>query len=1263
MSSFSRDDATPSPPPAPPLPPERYGHRAANALARFAQPFIFSSRPPSTHGDRHVEPGSSRLKANAHGSLSSSSRSISHKTGLPIAALDISPLRTHAVLAGREILKTVQVSDSACVEDFNLRSAIIAYASTHDTSGTAISARHKDQLAATDVKWSHGNYDTTIATAAANGQIVLYDINRPGVEVARLHEHSRQVHRIAFNPYNGALLLSGSQDTTIRLWDLRSLAGDRSVMTCTSRSTFPGNSEGIRDLRWSPTNGVEFAVGTDNGVVQRWDFTKQNAPLLKINAHEKTCHSIDWHPDGKHLASGGADKNVKIWDFSSTDRRMKARWQFRAPRPIFNLRWRIGSPDHHDAGGWRCTQLATSYDNQDPRLHVWDLSRPSIPFREVDQYDLAPSTMLWRSGDLLWSVDNAGMFAQTDIDSTKKVIGKRSVNSVAAAPDGTITFFSERRSPRRISIDDGSSDFVQRSRGRGSGSDKLSSSFSATDGSLEEPSLLSSSFKSRRRFVPSARPSRSLASTPPLAGGEGAAINLDKALQKSELYHLTQMAGCGRIMGVSSVDDFCFLARHYKFPATLFGTTKDCRIHQEIPEIFEHNASVAAYTGQYRLAQSWRIVGLAVQKELEIRADRNRDRRLQELSNASYSRVDSRSRAFANKSPEQDTQSQSKNGSLSAAKTETASAELLPPLPVESGSNMATPMAKPQPDPSPGNGISQYPPMLHEDQSLRLPEPAFGKRSPQKAADAASGLSALRESQNNHTSYIENSTSLSSAADIQTQNSSLEAPGLLDMTSHMREQLAEMQNHYMEPRPLLRLEEPFQLTSYNASHPRFDRHDSNESFEMFSESTASSQRAKSPKGSFGSSQESDKSDPSPGKLSYSYRTDESVEAGTLNSIAAQGASPPPPPLLPLSPVSGDEISAHSRAKIPIEHHPYHEPPVVHINDMSTAGLQEHSLFEDNHESDSAFIESDFVPSRSDPPPTPWTATAMLGPLLDYHLDQLLDTQLPSCLILHLQKFIQLGIPDALVISILLSYHQRLTSQRLYAEAAHIRKLAHAQYPDIAEHGTYGVAVGGPWCTVCRKPSKGDIINFCTRCKQSWAPCPICNGEGPLSDGTGISDGVRIATKDALWVWCQDCGHGGHTGCLRMWWKDGDISEGGCATAGCLHDCVAGTRRTEVLRRMAEKKKKTGTVKSDDWVVKESRAVERTRGLVGKGEGKENVAVSGQSNGKSPAGIGVIGRTGSAGKKVRVIVPQGTERQIQEQSDGKATESKTSASAP
>lgn len=47
------DSSAPLPPPAPPLPPARYGNRAKDAIVRFAQPFgIFGARPATAQVNR-----------------------------------------------------------------------------------------------------------------------------------------------------------------------------------------------------------------------------------------------------------------------------------------------------------------------------------------------------------------------------------------------------------------------------------------------------------------------------------------------------------------------------------------------------------------------------------------------------------------------------------------------------------------------------------------------------------------------------------------------------------------------------------------------------------------------------------------------------------------------------------------------------------------------------------------------------------------------------------------------------------------------------------------------------------------------------------------------------------------------------------------------------------------------------------------------------------------------------------------------------------
>ncbi|KAI4139289.1 MAG: hypothetical protein L6R39_006374 [Caloplaca ligustica] len=1014
----------PSPPPAPPLPPQRYGNRAASALARFAQPFIYASRPPSAHGDRQPD-------SKASGAKSIIRRN--SRTGMPINALDISPTRTHAVLAGREILKTIQVTDSTCTEAFNLRSTIIAYAAAHDSSGGTISARHKDQLAATDVKWSHGKFDTTIATAAANGQIVVYDINRPGVELARLHEHTRQVHRVAFNPFQGALLLSGSQDATIRLWDLRALARDESVMTCRSAYKYAGNSDGIRDLRWSPTAGVEFAVGTDNGVVQRWDIQKPNLPLLKVNAHDKTCYSIDWHPDGKHLASGGADKDVKIWDFSSTDRRMKVYWQMRAPKPIYNVRWRPPTWRSVEGtlGHWHTTQLATSYDEQDPRVHVWDLRRPSMPSRVLDRFDTAPSAMLWHSEDLLWSVNVAGIFTQTNLNFINRLSDKRSTNTVAIAPDGRLVSFLQKRSGQGVPIDGLSRRFARGHERVGSSGEKLSSSYSATDGSFEETSLLSSSSRTRRRKAPSTQSSASLGGTPPSAGTGGPVVHLDEALQNRNLYRPAQIAACGRISGVFEAEAFAFLAGHYQLNVRSESKPDESIIHS-LPEALNRNADLAAYVGQYRLAQSWRILALALRKELEARADRNRARPLLRSSHRSTKEEKALS-----------------NGGLIHGKSTNYPVQALPkvekdptkrlgPTVSASGSNITTPLARPVPD-----AVITVTPLPKIDDSLELPEPAFKKQSPQKPVEMTSAISRLRsptdDSDTDQSHSPKNPCLFNHPAHRPGPVQGSSAGGFHSTNQRMSERQAATENYRPIPRPVLRLEDSLSTAGNNPLVPRFERHDSNESFQMFPASTSSSDRPGFMAGSFGSSQPSESSDLA-SQQSYDARRPNAVYGSANPSLSNETRNwRPSNAALPSRPndTFGRNLPLLAGGQ-PLER-PSSSTRVINHEDISVYEQESGNAGGTNRQDDHAYDESDFLPSSDGSPQVPWTATAMLRPLIDYHLEQLSDVQLPAHLLLLLGDYIENNVPTALETSIFLTYHNQLVSLSLHSQAARLRK--------------------------------------------------------------------------------------------------------------------------------------------------------------------------------------------------------------------------------
>lgn len=487
-------------------------------------------------------------------------------------------------------------------------------------------ARQREGLGIHDVKWSHGQYGSHIATAAANGKVILYDLNR-AIELVRLHEHNRQVHKLAFNPHQGYWLLSVSQDTTARLWDVRT-DRDQPLISSRSYKQYHGMNGGIRDVQWSPTDGCEFAIGTDNGNIQRWDFRQTKVPKQKITAHDqRICTSIDWHSDGKHILSSGADRTVKVWDFSLDGRRQKALWVLTTPHPVHKARWRppYWSDDRHERGSYQSTQIATYYDKEHPAIHVWDFRRPHLPYREINKFASAPSDMLWHSRDTLWTVGKEGVFQQNDIHDAPKTIDRRNLQALAVSPSGEVSGVAQRRPRRRRSASSVYTDdtYAGDPRERRSSPEKGSLRSSA-EGSLDE-SFLASTFKRHHGRTASSRSARSFGSTPPSDPAPKVMFLTDSMKARNEASIPTQLAFRGALPGAGNVQIFAYLAQKYR--AIPLSDPPSIQAFQDLKHVFGQNAEYAERASLYRLTNTWRIVGETIHNATRRRAELHRARR------------------------------------------------------------------------------------------------------------------------------------------------------------------------------------------------------------------------------------------------------------------------------------------------------------------------------------------------------------------------------------------------------------------------------------------------------------------------------------------------------------------------------------------------------------------------------------------------------------------------------------------------------------
>ena len=125
-------------------------------------------------------------------------------------------------------------------------------------------------------------------------------ISKPFIQMG----HTEKVNSIDFSP-DGRYVVSGSTDTTLKLWDAKK---------GTLLMTLVGHTMRINKVAFS-SDGKYIVSGSDDHTVKVWN-SKTGKVLWDINESKSPINDVSFSSNGKYILVLN-EHNIKVWDWNN----------------------------------------------------------------------------------------------------------------------------------------------------------------------------------------------------------------------------------------------------------------------------------------------------------------------------------------------------------------------------------------------------------------------------------------------------------------------------------------------------------------------------------------------------------------------------------------------------------------------------------------------------------------------------------------------------------------------------------------------------------------------------------------------------------------------------------------------------------------------------------------------------------------------------------------------------------------------------------
>lgn len=261
-----------------------------------------------------------------------------------------------------------------------------------------------------------------IATMCTDGRVMIWDRTKHPLQPTghvnpqmELHGHESEGFGLSWSPHHAGHLATGSEDQTVRLWDITKFTTTNKILHATR--TYTHHTAIVNDVQHHPLHASLIGTVSDDLTLQILDTRSSStttAATQAIEGHEDAINALAFNPASEYIvATGSADKSIGIWDLRNLKSKLHAL---------------VGHTDSVTSLAWHPFEEAilgsASYDR---RICFWDLSRVGEEQTPDDAEDGPPELLFMHGGhtnrisDFSWNLNDPWVLCSAAEDNLIQV--------------------------------------------------------------------------------------------------------------------------------------------------------------------------------------------------------------------------------------------------------------------------------------------------------------------------------------------------------------------------------------------------------------------------------------------------------------------------------------------------------------------------------------------------------------------------------------------------------------------------------------------------------------------------------------------------------------------------------------------------------------------------------------------------------------------------------------------------------------------------